>query len=314
MLKSSMPAIYSRKIGNGGKYMEFLQQVINGLALGSVYALIALGYTMVYGIIGLINFAHGDIYMMGAFFGFFAATSFKLPFLPTLIVAMAGSALLGVIIEKIAYKPLRNSPKISLLITAIGMSLLLENGSRLNFIFGPNYRTYPSTLLPQKEIVLGSLHLNSIQILILLISFILALILQYIVFRTKVGKAMRATSFDNDAASLMGINVNNIISVTFAIGSALAGAAGVLVGILYSRIDPYMGIMPGLKAFVAAVLGGIGVIPGAMLGGIIMGLAETFTKVYISSSLSDAIAFGILIVILIIKPSGLLGKKVNVKV
>ena len=269
---------------------------------------------MVYGIIGLINFAHGDIYMMGAFFGFFAAANFHLPFIPTLIVAMAGSALLGVIIEKIAYKPLRNSPKLSLLITAIGISLLLENGSRLNFIFGPNYRTYPVALLPQKIITIGSLRLNSLQLLILLISLILVLILQYIVFRTKVGKAMRATSFDKDAAALMGIDVNNIISVTFAIGSAMAGAAGVLVGILYSRIDPYMGIMPGLKAFVAAVLGGIGVIPGAMLGGIIMGLAETFTKVYISSSLSDAIAFGILIIILIIKPSGLLGKKVNVKV
>lgn len=294
--------------------MEFLQQVINGLALGSVYALIALGYTMVYGIIGLINFAHGDIYMMGAFFGFFTATNFRLPFIPTLIVAMTGSALLGVIIEKIAYKPMRNSPKLSLLITAIGISLLLENGSRLNFIFGPDYRTYPETLLPQKIITIGALRLNSLQLLILLISVILVLILQYIVFKTKVGKAMRATSFDNDAAALMGIDVNNIISVTFAIGSALAGAAGVLVGILYSRIDPYMGIMPGLKAFVAAVLGGIGVIPGAMLGGIIMGLAETFTKVYISSSLSDAIAFGILIIILIIKPSGLLGKKANVKV
>ena len=294
--------------------MEFLQQVINGLALGSVYALIALGYTMVYGIIGLINFAHGDIYMMGAFFGFFASTSFGLPFIPTLIVAMIGSALLGVIIEKIAYKPLRNSPKLYLLITAIAMSLLLENGSRLNFIFGPDYRTYPDKLLPQKVIYIGSLQLNSLQILIMLISVLLALLLQVFVFKTKVGKAMRATSFDKDAAALMGINVDNIISVTFAIGSALAGAAGVLVGILYARIDPYMGIMPGLKAFVAAVLGGIGIIPGAMLGGIIMGLAETFTKVYISSSLSDAIAFAILIIILIIKPSGLLGKKANVKV
>lgn len=294
--------------------MEFLQQVINGLALGSVYALIAIGYTMVYGIIGLINFAHGDIYMMGAFFGFFAATMLKLPFFPTLLVGMAGAALLGIIIEKIAYKPLRNSPKLSLLITAIGMSLLLENGSRLDFIFGPDYRTYPSNLLPQKMISIGGLKLNSLHLLIILISIILAVILQIFVFKTKVGKAMRATSFDKDAAALMGININNIISVTFAIGSALAGAAGVLVGILYSRIDPYMGIMPGLKAFIAAVLGGIGVIPGAVIGGVIMGLAETFTKVYISSKLSDAIAFAILIVILLIKPSGILGKKPNVKV
>ncbi|MCD2345129.1 branched-chain amino acid ABC transporter permease [Clostridium guangxiense] len=294
--------------------MEFLQQVINGLALGSVYALIAIGYTMVYGIIGLINFAHGDIYMMGAFFGFFAATIFKLPFIPTLLVGMIGAGILGILIEKIAYKPLRNSPKLSLLITAIGMSLLLENGSRLNFIFGPDYRTYPSKLLPEKIIQIGALRLNSLHLLIILISILLAVILQIIVFKTKVGKAMRATSFDKDAAALMGININNIISVTFAIGSALAGAAGVLVGILYSRIDPYMGIMPGLKAFVAAVLGGIGIIPGAVLGGIIMGVAETFTKVYISSKLSDAIAFTILIIILLIKPSGILGKKVNVKV
>lgn len=294
--------------------MEFLQQVINGLALGSVYALIAIGYTMVYGIIGLINFAHGDIYMMGAFFGFFAATIFKLPFIPTLLVGMIGAGILGILIEKIAYKPLRNSPKLSLLITAIGMSLLLENGSRLNFIFGPDYRTYPSKLLPEKMIQIGALRLNSLHLLIILISILLAVILQIIVFKTKVGKAMRATSFDKDAAALMGININNIISVTFAIGSALAGAAGVLVGILYSRIDPYMGIMPGLKAFVAAVLGGIGIIPGAVLGGIIMGIAETFTKVYISSKLSDAIAFTILIIILLIKPSGILGKKVNVKV
>lgn len=294
--------------------MEFLQQLINGLALGSVYALIAIGYTMVYGIIGLINFAHGDIYMMGAFFGFFAASKFNLPFIPTLFIGMLCSAVLGVIIEKIAYKPLRNSPKLSLLITAIGMSLLLENGSRLDFIFGPDYRTYPSNLLPSQIIKIGSLRLDSLHLIIILISIVLAVILQIIVFRTKVGKAMRATSFDKDAAALMGININNIISITFAIGSALAGAAGVLVGILYSRIDPYMGIMPGLKAFIAAVLGGIGIIPGAVLGGIIMGLAETFTKVYISSKLSDAIAFGILIVILLIKPSGLLGKKSNVKV
>lgn len=294
--------------------MEFLQQIINGLALGSVYALIAIGYTMVYGIIGLINFAHGDIYMMGAFFGFFAATIFKLPFIPTLLVGMIGAGVLGIVIEKIAYKPLRNSPKLSLLITAIGMSLLLENGSRLNFVFGPDYRTYPSKLLPEKMIQIGSLRLNSLHLLIILISILLAVILQIIVFKTKVGKAMRATSFDKDAAALMGININNIISVTFAIGSALAGAAGVLVGILYSRIDPYMGIMPGLKAFVAAVLGGIGIIPGAVLGGVIMGIAETFTKVYISSKLSDAIAFTILIIILLIKPSGILGKKVNVKV
>lgn len=292
--------------------MILIQQLINGLALGSVYALIALGYTMVYGIIGLINFAHGDIYMVGAFLGFFAATLFHLSFIPTLLIAMVGSALVGVLIEKIAYKPLRNSTKIALLITAIGMSLFLENGTRL--FIGPNPKPFPSNLLAQKNINIGALQINNLQIIILLVSIILAVILQYIVFKTKVGKAMRAAAFDKDAAYLMGINVDRIISVTFAIGSALAGAAGVLVGILYNRIDPYMGVMPGLKAFIAAVLGGIGVIPGAMFGGIFMGLAETLTKAYVSSKLSDAIAFGILILVLIFKPSGLLGKKIREKV
>lgn len=292
--------------------MIFWQQVINGLSLGFVYALIAIGYTMVYGIIGLINFAHGEIYMIGAYCGFFAATNLRLPFLPTLLIAMVGSAALGICIEKVAYKPLRKSPKLILLITAIGMSMLLQNVVR-QFI-SPNPQTYPDRLLPQKTIHLGSLTINNRQLIIIGISILLVFILQYIVYRTKTGKAMRAAAYDKDASALMGINVNNIISITFAIGSALAGAAGMLVGILYSSILPTMGIMPGLKAFVAAVLGGIGIIPGALFGGLIMGLAETFTKVYVSSKLSDAIAFSILIVILIVKPAGLLGKKRNEKV
>lgn len=258
--------------------MEFLQQLINGLSLGSVYALIAIGYTMVYGIIRLINFAHGDIYMAGAFIGFYAVNSLHLSFIPALLVSMAGSALLGVIIEKLAYKPLRNSPKITLLITAIGISLLLENGMRL--LVGPDPKPFPD-MLKVKIYKLGLLQINSLQIAMLAVSVLLVIILQYIVFRTATGKAMRAVSFDNEAAALMGINVNNIISVTFAIGSALAGAAGVLVGMAYPMIDPYMGIMPGLKAFVAAVLGGIGILPGAMFGGLFMGVAETFTKAYI---------------------------------
>lgn len=292
--------------------MEFLQQAINGLSLGFVYALIAIGYTMVYGIIGLINFAHGDVFMVGAYFGFFAVTNLHLTFIPTLLVAMGGAALAGVVIEKVAYKPLRKSPELSILITAIAMSVLLENLVRLKMTTDP--QTYPESLLPQKVIHFAGLSIDNRQIIIIIISIILVVILQYIVFKTKTGKAMRAASFDKDAAALMGINVNSIISITFAIGSALAGAAGVLVGILYSSIDPYMGIMPGLKAFVAAVLGGIGIIPGALLGGIIMGLVETFSKVYISSSYSDAIAFSILIIILIVKPSGLLGKKTREKV
>lgn len=291
--------------------MKFLQQLINGLSLGSVYALIAIGYTMVYGIIKLINFAHGDIYMVGAFIGYYSVIKLGLPFIPTLLVAMAGSALMGVVIEKVAYKPLRNSPRITLLITAIGISLLLENGFR--FIFGPNPKPFPE-ILPAKIFYLGPIRIGMIQVIMLSVSLILVLILQFIVYGTKVGKAMRASSFDKETAQLMGININNTISFTFAIGSALAGAAGVLVGIAYPRIDPYMGIMPGLKAFVAAVLGGIGVIPGAMLGGIVMGILETLTKAYISTRLSDAIAFSILILVLIVKPTGILGKKTNEKV
>lgn len=292
--------------------MSFIQQTINGLSIGSVYALIAIGYTMVYGIIGLINFAHGDIYMTGAFFGFLAATYLNLPFILVFIISMIGAGILGVIIEKVCYKPLRGSPKINLLITAIAMSLLLENGYR--FIFGANPKTYPKTLLTQKTIHLGSLEMNQMYIIIIAISIILVVLLQIIVFKTKIGKAMRATSYDMDAAQLMGINVNGVISVTFFIGSALAGAAGILVGVLYNTAEPYMGMMPGLKAFIAAVLGGIGVIPGAMIGGIVMGLVETFTKAYVSTKLSDAIVFGILILVLLVKPSGILGKNVSEKV
>lgn len=291
--------------------MELIQQIINGLSLGSIYALLALGYTMVYGIIKLINFAHGDIYMIGSFIGFYVAITLGLSFVPTLLIAMIGSALAGVIIEKIAYKPLRKSPRITLLITAIGMSLLLENSMR--FIVGPQPKSFPQ-LIKVSKINIGSIQISNLQIITLLVSLILVILLQFIVHKTKVGKAMRAASEDIEAAALMGINVNNTISFTFAIGSALAGAAGVLVALSWVSIDPYMGIMPGLKAFVAAVLGGIGIIPGALIGGLFMGLAETLTKAYISTRFSDAIAFSILIIVLLIKPSGLLGKKTNEKV
>lgn len=291
--------------------MEFLQQLINGLALGSVYALLALGYTMVYGIIQLINFAHGEIYMIGAFSGFYCASTLHLPLIPTLLVAMVVSALAGIIIEKIAYKPLRNSPRIALLITAIGVSLFLQNAMRL--LVGSNPKPFPD-LINAGSINLGPIQIEVKTILMFGISALLVILLQFIVYKTKVGKAMRASSQDMEAASLMGINVNNTISITFAIGSALAGIAGVLVAISYPSITPYMGAMPGLKAFVAAVLGGIGSIPGALVGGIAIGLLETFSKAYISTNFSDAIVFSILIIILLIKPSGLLGKKANVKV
>lgn len=291
--------------------MEFIQQLINGLSLGSIYALIALGYTMVYGIIKLINFAHGDIYMIGAFVGLYCGSTLKLSLIPTLIISMLGAALVGVIIEKVAYKPLRNSPRITLLITAIGVSLLLQNGMRL--LMGPSPKAFPK-LLSKEVIKIGALSIETSKILMLAVSIVLVLVLQIIVYKTKVGKAMRGASHDIEAASLMGINVDNIISLTFAIGSALAGAAGVLVSLAFTVVEPYMGTIPGLKAFIAAVLGGIGSIPGALVGGLLIGLTETLTKAYISTTLSDAIVFGILIIILLVKPTGLLGKKVNEKV
>lgn len=291
--------------------MEFIQQLINGLALGSVYALLALGYTMVYGIIQLINFAHGEIYMIGAFAGFYASSVLNLPLLPTLLIAMAASALLGIVIEKVAYKPLRKSPRIALLITAIGVSLFLQN--LMSKLVGTAPKHFPE-LINLQPVTLGGLHLDWKTLLMLAVSAILVLLLQFIVYKTKVGKAMRAASYDIEAASLMGINVDNTISLTFAIGSALAGIAGVLVAISYPSITPYVGVMPGLKAFVAAVLGGIGSIPGALIGGLSIGLLETLSKAYISTTFSDAIVFGVLIVILLIKPAGLLGKKTNEKV
>jgi len=291
--------------------MEFIQQLINGLALGSVYALLALGYTMVYGIIQLINFAHGEIYMIGAFTGYYVSSVLKLPLLPTLLAAMAVSAILGILIEKIAYRPLRKSPRIALLITAIGVSLFLQN--IMSKFVGTAPKHFPE-LINLNPIKLGGLQLDWKTILMFAVSALLVILLQFIVYKTKVGKAMRASSFDIEAASLMGINVDNTISLTFAIGSALAGIAGVLVAISYPSITPYIGVMPGLKAFVAAVLGGIGSIPGALIGGLSIGLLETLSKAYISTTFSDAIVFGILIIILIIKPAGLLGKKTNEKV
>lgn len=291
--------------------MEIIQQIINGVSLGSIYALIALGYTMVYGIIRLINFAHGDIYMVGAYAGFFATSVFKLGFIPALIFAMAVAALFGVVIERGAYRPLRNAPKIAALITAIGVSLLLENLGI--YILGAQPRTFPDVFPLEKWNILGVILTNR-QVIILGVALLLMVVLHYIIQHTKTGKAMRAASFDLDAAKLMGINVDKIISFTFAIGSALAAAAGVLVGVYYNSIEPLMGIMAGIKAFVAAVLGGIGSIPGAMLGGLILGLAEVFVVAVFSSTYRDAIAFTLLIFILLVRPAGLLGKNVGEKV
>lgn len=290
---------------------QLVQQLINGISLGSIYALIALGYTMVYGIIKLINFAHGDIYMVGAYVAFFATTVLKLSFFPALLLAMITAAVIGVIIERLAYKPLRYAPRIAVLITAIGVSLLLEYGGIL--LVSPQPRTFPA-IFQADVYTFGNIVVNGQQVLILAVALSLMVILTYVVHRTKIGKAMRAVSFDTDAARLMGIDVDRVISITFAIGSALAAAAGMLVGVYYNSIDPLMGIMPGLKAFVAAVLGGIGVLPGAMLGGVIMGIIEALVSGFISSTFRDAAAFAILIIILLFKPSGLLGKNVREKV
>lgn len=288
-----------------------LQQLVNGLILGSVYALLALGYTMVYGIIKLINFAHGDIYMMGAFIGYYLINTYHMNFFIALILTMVLTAILGMVIEFLAYRPLRHSTRIAALITAIGVSFLLEYG--MVYLVGADIRAFPQSLETVKY-NLGPVSVTNVQLTILGVSIFLMLALQFIVQKTKMGKAMRAVSVDSDAAELMGINVNSTISFTFALGSALAGAAGVLIGLYYNSIDPLMGMTPGIKAFVAAVLGGIGIIPGAALGGFIIGLLETFSISIGLSSYKDAVVYAILIIILLVRPAGILGKNVKEKV
>ncbi|MFT8426992.1 MAG: branched-chain amino acid ABC transporter permease [Leuconostoc mesenteroides] len=289
----------------------FIQQLINGLMLGSVYALLALGYTMVYGIIKLINFAHGDIYMLGAYFGYFFIKFLHLNFFIALILAMAVSAIIGVVIEYVAYRPLRHSPRIAVLISALGISFLLENG--MTYLYGSDQRSFPQAIKTVQYHFYG-IQVSNIQLIIAVTSIVLMLLLTYIVKNTKMGRAMRAVSADPDAASLMGININHTISFTFAIGSALAAAGGVLIGLYYNSIDPLMGMTPGLKAFVAAVLGGIGIIPGAAVGGWLIGILETMVQATAFSDYKDAIVYAMLIVILLIKPTGILGKNKREKV
>ncbi len=279
--------------------------------LGSVYALLALGYTMVYGIIKLINFAHGDIYMLGAYFGYFFIKVLHLNFFIALILAMAVSAIIGVVIEYIAYRPLRHSPRIAVLISALGISFLLENG--MTYLYGSDQRSFPQAIKTVQYHFYG-IQVSNIQLIIAVTSIVLMLLLTYIVKNTKMGRAMRAVSADPDAASLMGININHTISFTFAIGSALAAAGGVLIGLYYNSIDPLMGMTPGLKAFVAAVLGGIGIIPGAAVGGWLIGILETMVQATAFSDYKDAIVYAMLIVILLIKPTGILGKNKREKV
>lgn len=289
----------------------FIQQVINGLMLGSVYALLALGYTMVYGIIKLINFAHGDIYMLGAYFGYFFIKVLHLNFFIALVLAMAVSAVIGVLIEYIAYRPLRHSPRIAVLISALGISFLLENG--MTYLYGSDQRSFPQAIKTVQYHFYG-IQVSNIQLIIAVTSIVLMLLLTYVVKRTKMGRAMRAVSADPDAATLMGININHTISFTFAIGSALAAAGGVLIGLYYNSIDPLMGMTPGLKAFVAAVLGGIGIIPGAAVGGWLIGILETMVQATSFSAYKDSVVYAMLIVILLIKPTGILGKNKREKV
>ncbi|MDP3305506.1 MAG: branched-chain amino acid ABC transporter permease [Erysipelotrichaceae bacterium] len=290
---------------------QFLQQTINGLSIGGVYALIALGYTMVYGIIKLINFAHGDIFMFGAYVGMIAVMNFNMPIYLAFIIAMAVTALFGVIIERVAYKPLRKSSRTAALITAIGVSFLIQNGMLM--IMGANIYAFPQ-VIPNRFFTVFGLRLNMLQLVIFATSIALMIILQFVVSKTKLGRAMRSVAVDKDAAALMGVNVDNVITITFAIGSALAAAAGIMVGLYYIKVFPFMGFTPGLKAFVAAVFGGIGIIPGAMIGGFAIGLIETYVAGYGSTLYKDAVVFIILILILLVKPSGLLGKNVKEKV
>jgi branched-chain amino acid transport system permease protein len=297
---------------------ELLQHILDGVSQGAIYALIALGYTMVYGVLQLINFAHGDVFMVGAMIGYYTATSTGESRAPTILgaigvtlVAMVGCGLLGFVIERVAYRRLRSSPRINSLITAIGVSFFLEYFGQ--FSVGPNPRS--AAILPTS----GAVHFLGVSVgeadvIIVVVSAVLMLVLQRIVFHTRIGTAMRAVSWNPSVAALMGVNVDAVISFTFVLGSVLAAVAGILYSAKYAKIDPLMGLMPGLKAFVAAVLGGIGNVPGAMLGGLLLGLAEQLVSGYISSSWKDAVAFAILILILLVRPSGLLGRGAAEKV
>lgn len=294
--------------------MSFISYLINGLSLGSVYAIIALGYTMVYGIAKMLNFAHGDVIMIGAYIAFLSITNAGLSPLIAILISMVACTVFGLIIEKVAYRPLRNaSSSLAVLITAIGVSYLLQNVALL--LFGANAKTFP-TIISWKGLTLanGKLTISGETIVTILVCIIIMVFLMLFVQKTKPGQAMRAVSEDRGAALLMGINVNGTIALTFAIGSGLAAIAGVLLCSAYPSLTPYTGAMPGIKAFVAAVFGGIGSIPGALIGGLLLGIIEIFGKAYISSQMADAIVFAVLIVVLLVKPTGLLGKKIQEKV
>ncbi len=292
--------------------MEFLSYLISGISLGSIYAIIALGYTMVYGIAKMLNFAHGDIIMVGGYVSFCAMSYLGLPALPSALLAMLACTVLGIIIERLAYKPLRSAPSLAVLITAIGVSYFLQNSALLIWKAAP--KSYPAVVSGSAEFFGGELKVPYISLLTIVICLVIMLGLSTFVSKSKMGKAMRACSEDKGAAQLMGINVNRTISMTFAIGSALAAIAGVLLCSFNSQLMPTTGSMPGIKAFTAAVFGGIGSIPGAFLGGLLLGIIEAMAKAYISMQLANSIVFAVLIVVLLVKPSGLLGKYVPEKV
>ena len=293
--------------------MSFLSYLINGISLGSVYAIIALGYTMVYGIAKMLNFAHGDIIMVGGFTVFTIVSTAGGSPVVGVLASIVVCTVLGVTIEKVAYRPLRGASPLAVLITAIGVSYLLQNVALL--IFGSNARRFTSVVtLPALKLAGGKLSISGVTIVTIITCVIIMLALTTFINKTKIGQAMLAVSEDKGAATLMGINVNGTIAVTFAIGSSLAAIAGVLLCSAYPSLTPYTGSMPGIKAFVAAVFGGIGSIPGAMIGGILLGVIENLAKAYISSQLADAIVFSVLIIVLLVRPTGILGKKINEKV
>ncbi len=293
--------------------MQFLSFLISGLSLGSVYALIALGYTMVYGIAKMLNFAHGDVIMVGAYLIYVVSTMQGLPIWVGFLASVVGCTVLGMVIERLAYKPLRGAQSLAVLITAIGVSYFLQNAALL--IFGSSPKSFTS-VISKKPLSLfdGALVISWEAILTMIVSIFIMIALTVFINKSKQGKAMRAVSEDRDAAQLMGINVNRTITLTFAIGSALAAVAGILLCSSYPTLTPYTGAMPGIKAFTAAVFGGIGSIPGAMLGGVLIGIIQMLANGYISTQLSDAIVFAVLIIVLLVKPTGLLGKKINEKV
>ena len=293
--------------------MQLLQYLINGISIGSVYAIIALGYTMVYGIAKMLNFAHGDVIMVGAYISFCVTNYLGLPAIVSIVAAIAVCTILGIAIEGLAYKPLRGTPSLAVLITAIGVSYFLQNAAQLIWSSSPKNFTSIVTFEPI-HLFDGQLVITGEVLVTVLVSVLVMVVLSWFTGKTRIGKAMRAVSEDRDAAQLMGINVNQTISTTFAIGSALAAVAGVLLCSTVPTLQPTTGSMPGIRAFTAAVFGGIGSIPGAMLGGILIGIIETFAKKYISTQFSDAIVFSVLIVILLVKPAGLLGKQVQEKV